>query len=290
MSRVCCGFIERVSNLLLARRKLGMSLTYNNACPISYQPPGFVDREHFKEGDAGTICDSLLRDVQDVVGKLETGHHRVNVGVTLQASRETQPSPDVQDTTMSKQLQAMQKTSSVHSTNMVSTLRDSGEGAKRKRDALPPKAKRLKNFHRRDLPSERQTNDSDEEERPAHSQDLEKPMLTTNGDEADSKTHSDPLGLLLPARKLAELLVHCYALQCGLDGGPGEVFDQALLAEGTIKRRFRSTMVKCECGNPHTSGVMVSTRGRDWRFELTGASSTVKYVMPGSTANAMATP
>ncbi|OAL22115.1 hypothetical protein AYO22_07475 [Fonsecaea multimorphosa] len=62
---------------LPARRKLGMSLTYNETCPMVYQPPGFVDKDEYQEEEGGAMCEALLRRDEDVVGALECGHHQL---------------------------------------------------------------------------------------------------------------------------------------------------------------------------------------------------------------------
>ena len=123
-----------------------MSLIYNDDCPPSYQPPGFVDQQDFPDEAGDKICNTLWDDGWNMVGKLETGHHQVAVGVRSLHSEEAISSVDPHDTAMSKQLQAMQKTSSQPTTNLISTLRDSGSRRKRA-DNVPIPAKRVKVAH-----------------------------------------------------------------------------------------------------------------------------------------------
>ncbi|KIV83182.1 hypothetical protein PV11_05232 [Exophiala sideris] len=129
---------------LPARRRLGMSLVYNDECPVDYQPQGFVDQADLAGVDGEKICDILWTNKGEEVGRINAGHHQVAVGVRS-LHREADAAPvDPQDTTMSKQLQAMQKTSSQRSNNLVSTLQDPVARPKRWNDMPAPQAKRLK--------------------------------------------------------------------------------------------------------------------------------------------------
>ncbi|OAP54663.1 hypothetical protein AYL99_11111 [Fonsecaea erecta] len=244
---------------LPARRKLGMSLTYNETCPMPYQPPGFVDKDDYQEGEGQIMCEALLKRDEDVVGVLECGHQQVRVAVSVQSSI------DLQDTEMSRQLQAMQKTSSSHSNNLVSTWRDSFPGAKRPRTGPIPRAKRLrasssgKPSNNEPVPQEVSFNI------PTGSQRLEKPTFASPelGQRSASKDHSAPTSspkgscLCLRISKLTELLIHCYAIQSGKTGGNENAFDQGLLAEGKIKRLSRSSRINCECGSQQKSSSML---------------------------------
>ncbi|EXJ82467.1 hypothetical protein A1O3_06280 [Capronia epimyces CBS 606.96] len=246
---------------LPARRKLGMSLTYNDECPNIYQPPGFMDRDDPEEPDRLLICEALEQGVGDIVGKLDTGHYQVNVGVCQRASEDTDTPPDPQDAAMSRQLQAMQKTSSIRSTDLVSTLKDS-RSDKRKNDFQVPGRKRLKVTGPSGLLSEIQVGQGKRQQQVGRIEDLE----TSVGELNQAGAADDPVvseaspsrrnGPWLSISKLVELLVHCYAIQCGVSGGDGNVFDQGLLADGIIRRRNRSNRLRCECGNAVVPGQL----------------------------------
>lgn len=121
-----------------------MSLVYNNECPASYQPRGFVDQADFGDGHGQEICDILWKNKGEEVGRLDAGQHQVAVGVCALHCEQEKAPVDPGDTAMSKQLQAMQKTSSQRSNNLVSTLKDSGRPSKRKTHMPVSNAKRLK--------------------------------------------------------------------------------------------------------------------------------------------------
>ncbi|KIX04221.1 uncharacterized protein Z518_07775 [Rhinocladiella mackenziei CBS 650.93] len=247
---------------LPARRKLGMSLTYTEHCPVIYQPPGFVDKGDLEEGEA--ICETLREDAGEAVGTLETGSHHVRVGICLHRPQNAEMSVDWQDAAMSRQLQAMQKTSSVQSTILPSTMRDPGSKTKRQAEALMQRSKRQKTDNAKTVLDEHQDRTH---KKPERGKGLAK--STGNNIEEDNKgrpgvepvtlkrswTPKDAPQLLIS--KKAELLVHCYAIQCGADGGSGDAFDKGLLAEGIIKRQRRSNQIKCECGSRHRSKRML---------------------------------
>ncbi|EXJ61174.1 uncharacterized protein A1O5_11966 [Cladophialophora psammophila CBS 110553] len=252
---------------LLAHRKLGMSLTYNETCPMVYQPPGFVDKDNCQEAEGSAMCDALLKGDEDVVGVLECGHHQVRVAVRLQGAKGEESSIDVQDTEMSRRLQAMQKTSSSHSNNLVSTLRDSFPRSKRPREGPIPSAKRV----RAAGPGNPSSNDTAPQITKAYlligPESLEKssfaepesPQLGDTSRDFAALAKSSPKGhgLCLRITKLTELLIHCFAIQSGKTDENGNVFDQDLLAEGKIKRLSRCSRVNCECGSRHRSGPML---------------------------------
>ena len=247
-----------------------MSLAYNQGCPPLYQPPGFVDKDDFQEGDAQAMCKSLAADSEEIVGMLETGYHQVRVTVRL-ANSEAQESPiDLQDTEMSKQLQAMQKTSSSHSNNLLSTLKGSTSAAKRRADGPTPtpNSKRVKATGSSLPPTSDTTPRMARASALKSSQNLghavvdySKPVgqreLPVNL-VAGHKGSSNVMGTRLAVTSLAKLIVHCYALQKATRGAEGDLFDEDLLAEGNIKRLTRSTNVRCECGSGKQSGGMVS--------------------------------
>ncbi|KAJ9614524.1 hypothetical protein H2200_002661 [Cladophialophora chaetospira] len=247
---------------LPARRKLGMSLAYNKSCPPLYQPSGFVDRDDFQEGDVEAIYDSLTADGADVVGMLDTGHHQVRVTVNLTHS-EAQDSPvDLRDTEMSKQLQAMQKTSSSQSNKLLSTLKGSTPATKRRSDAPNPLSKRVKATSTGERSSIEAAPRVTRASTNKNAQNLEIPMDT----ELESSHQlglsvelgaATTTGARLAVSKLAELLVHCYAVQNGKTGDKGDLFDEDQLAEGKIKRVSRSIDIGCECENREGSSGML---------------------------------
>lgn len=243
-----------------------MALAYNQSCPTLYQPPGFVDEDEFQEGDAQAMCDSLVAGAGDVVGVLETGHHEVRITVRLADAEAQDSSIDLHDIEMSKQLQAMQKTSSSYSNNLLSTLKESTPAAKRRTDAPIPSGKRVKAIVSRKLFV------TDAGPRVTRAgvmkapQTLKKPscaQLVSDSPRdssveffAATKDSLKGTSIRLAVTKLTELLVHCYAVQNGKAGG-GDVFDGDLLAEGKIKRLSRSSDISCECGSPEGSSGMV---------------------------------
>ncbi|KIW93161.1 uncharacterized protein Z519_05766 [Cladophialophora bantiana CBS 173.52] len=252
---------------LLARRKLGMSLTYNETCPMVYQPPGFVDKDNCQEAEGQAMCDALLKGDEDVVGVLECGHHQVRVGVRLQGAKREKSSIDVQDAEMSRQLQAMQKTSSSHSNNLVSTLRYSFSGSKRPKEGPIPSAKRVraagpgKPSHNDPAPQIARANlliGLESLEKLSFA-DLESSRFGNTSRDFAALPKSSPKGhgLCLRITKLTELLIHCFAIQSGKTDESGNVFDQDLLAKGKIKRLSRWSRVNCECGSQHRLGPML---------------------------------
>ncbi|OQV03309.1 HORMA domain-containing protein [Cladophialophora immunda] len=250
---------------LPARRKLGMSLTYNETCPMVYQPPGFIDKDEYQEEEGHAMCGALLKQDDDVVGILECGHHRVRVAVRVQSAAREEPSIDLQDTEMSRQLQAMQKTSSSQSNNLLSTLRDSLPVSKRPRDGPIPSAKRLRASDPEKSSSEQPITHGVGINLPTGLTPLEKQTFTVLRSGQDGNTSKDPSapsspkakGLNLRITKLTELLIHCYAIQSGKAGECGNAFDQDLLAEGKIKRLNRSSRINCECGSQQRSSSML---------------------------------
>lgn len=233
-----------------------------------YQPPGFVDKDDFQEGDVQEICDALEAGAEDVVGMMDSGHYQVRVTVRLSNSEAQDSLIDPQDTEMSKQLQAMQKTSSNPSNNLLSTLRESLPRVKRPAAGSIPNGKRAKiqtdekhldreisgAEHRAKTPQSSQSLGDDSNAVDLTSPDVEKPSIdfvTLTSASSEEKWVS------LHTSKLAELLVHCYAIQNG-KAGYGEVFHQDLLTKGEIKRHRRSKDVRCECGSLHRSSKMVS--------------------------------
>lgn len=243
-----------------------MSLTYTEQCPLVYQPPGFVDKEDFEDGDKKSICDAILQGTGDIIGTLDTQHHQVSVAVLLQCAGDAISSPDLQDATMSKQLKAMQKTSSFRSTNLISTMRDSAFGSKRETDGPVRKAKRVKHANFENPLDDRPVIRAGLE---MSRQELDAPVVASNEMAADGSLFGSDFVAPSPssgtgrprliASKLAELLVHCHAIQCGVAGNGGKMFDQELLSAGTIMRHHRSNEIRCECGSQRTSSDMVSS-------------------------------
>ncbi|KAK5369347.1 hypothetical protein LTR20_007627 [Exophiala xenobiotica] len=237
---------------LPAHRRLGMSLVYNDDCPPKYQPPGFVDQQDFPHEAGDKICNTLWDDGWSMVGKLETGHHQVAVGVRSLHSEKTTSFVDPHDTAMSKQLQAMQKTSSQPITNLTSTLRDSGSRRKRANNVLIP-AKRLKVAHGQEVQEDgvqKQVNSNqpaEETEDPKHPSATgivqQASIVSSNASVNPSQRSAVEHPRRLVASKLAQILIHCYAIQRGVTG-TSPVFDENLLAGGMIKRRLRSSRVK----------------------------------------------
>ena len=245
-----------------------MSLAYNQACPAPYQPSGFVDKDDFQEGDAQAMCDYLTADTEDVVGMLETSHHQVRVTVRLANLEAQDSSVDFQDTEMSKQLQAMQKTSSSQSDRLLSTLKGSTPAAKRRTDAPIPSGKRMKATGPRKPSNHNTAPRVTRASAPKSSQSLGIPIvagLESVGQKdltvkSVAGTMDSPKGTdaRLAVTKLAELLVHCYAVQKAKTVDGGDLFDEDLLAEGHIKRLSRSINISCECGSRKESSGMVS--------------------------------
>ncbi|ETI20319.1 hypothetical protein G647_08353 [Cladophialophora carrionii CBS 160.54] len=251
---------------LPAHRRLGMSLAYNKSCPTLYQPPGFVDKTDFQEGDAEAVCDSLGGGTEDVVGVLESGHYQIRVTVRLADSETQDSSVDLQDTEMSKHLQAMQKTSSSHSNNLLSTLKESTPAIKRRAGAPISESKRAKRTGPQDSQRDIMAGATRASalSRPRSLRNMSFSQLETAG-ASDSLldfaavTQSSPkvVKARLAVTKLAELLVHCYAVQREKTAGGGAIFDRDSLAEGKIKRISRSTNISCECGSPKQSRGML---------------------------------
>ena len=251
-----------------------MSLSYNQTCPTRYQPHGFVDTDDFQEEDVAAVCDSLGTAADDTVGMFETGHHQVRITASVSSSDAQDSSIDPQDTEMSKHLQAMQKTSSNYSNNLVSTLRGSTPAVKRRADSPSWGGKRarpnaLEPAQKFTASSLKQATDLRSSQslvvsgvaKPESAHDTQSPPLSV----VAPKKSSEEAGTRLVVTKLAELLVHCHAIQSGRVSGEQDVFVSALLAEGTIKRLNRGSFVSCECGNQHRANQMVSC-GLPWNF------------------------
>lgn len=213
------------------------------------------------EGPNRQLLAGVLRPVVgDTVGRLDTGHHQVNIGVCRWGSQHAEILLDPQDAVMSKQLQAMQKTSSIQSTDLVSTLRDSRSG-KRQNGFPIPSGKRQKFVVAGNPLSEEPVKPGKKQSGPPRT-----PVMSTEMSEA-SLAHASLAprasstlrhGPSLIISKLVELLVHAYAIHRGVPGGSGNVFDEDLLAEGVITRKDRSSRVRCECGSAAISGRLVS--------------------------------
>jgi hypothetical protein len=248
-----------------------MSLAYNKSCPTLYQPPGFVDKNDFQEGDAESVCDSLVGGSEDIVGVLESGHYQIRVTVRMADSEAQDSSLDSQDAEMSKRLQAMQKTSSSHSNNLLSTLKESTPATKRRINAPIPSGKRAKPTAPRKSEGEIMTGATQASalNRAGSLGNMgfaqrEAVGLRGSSVQVTAATQGLPneTGARLAVTKLAELLVHCYAVQKeeaggGGAGGGGAVFDEDFLAEGKINRVTRSAHISCECGSPKESSGMV---------------------------------
>ena len=219
--------------------------------------------------DGGSTWGALLQDTGEIIGKLETGDLQVSVGVRHNRLADADNSADPQDTIMSKQLQEMQKTSSPRSTNLLSTMRDSGPRSKRQADDLVAnlKSKRPKATDANIVANQNGTKLFSKKDR---GRGTRKVGNSPHNDDETGLASAMPSGTLgrnssrknsasLLSSKLAELLVHCYAIQNGVGGGAGNVFDQGLLATGIIRRKVRSDQVRCECGSRHTSDGMVGS-------------------------------
>lgn len=274
-----------------------MSLDFNQTCPILYQPPGFVDKDDFQEGDAQEICDALVAGDEDVVGTMNTGHYQVRVTVRLSNSEAQDSLVDLQDTEMSKQLQTMQKTSSNPSNNLLSTLRESLPPTKRSTDGSIPRGKRAKiqtdqkrphweisaAQHGVRTPQSSQSLGEDSNAVDIVSMDVEQSSIDL--DMPMNATSKDKLAFLRTS-KLAELLVHCYAIQSRRPGH-SDLFRRDLLVKGDIQRHKRSRDVNCECGSLNRSSKMVSIPSHASRLRVDRHSFTVKYAITGSMILAM---
>ena len=243
-----------------------MSLSYNRTCPTLYQPPGFVDKNAFPDGGAQAMCNSLEAGTKDVVGMLDTGHYQVRVTACLSDSEAQEASIDLQDTEMSKQLQAMQKTSSSHTHNLPSTSKGSTPLVKRRADVAVSISKRPKVTAVEESVGQEAIIGFMHASTSANvrgSSVLESKSATTSHLPDDSFDAATDLprkcGARLVVAKLAELLIHCYAVQNRKPGDDGIVFEQDLLAEGKIQRLSRAADISCECGSRERSSGMVRT-------------------------------
>jgi hypothetical protein len=249
-----------------------MSLSYNEACPPLYQPPGFVDKDDFQEGDAEAMRNSLEESAEDIVGTFETNHYQIRVAACLSSAPPQDSSVDFRDTEMSKQLQAMQKTSSSYSNNLLSTLRGSPPAVKRRSNAPILNGKRVKvntpqplskgsRQHLTSAPTLKSSQSlrASSLAESESSELIKSPMVSVVAGEISPETTPFWVGV----EKMAELLVHCYAIQSGKAGNNGGVFEPGLLAEGRIKRLNRASDINCECGNERVSATMVRIHSPD---------------------------
>jgi hypothetical protein len=125
----------RLTHLLIGRRSLGVNLLYNPSCPVLYEPPGFTGLP-----DTNTCSFVDNSTATDDVGKFHVGYYEVAVAAshaTLadqkaaelshvpQTTNQDDSTRDatscrLEDLTTRRQLQAMQRSSSVPS-NLIPT-------------------------------------------------------------------------------------------------------------------------------------------------------------------------
>jgi hypothetical protein len=212
-----------------------------------------VDQDDFQEADLDAICKPLCAEPSVPIGTIDTGSIKLNVAVRPYVVQEVSI-VDPQDAEMSKQLQLMQKTSSSYSNNLVSTLRESSPGLKRTLESSLPVRKRAK------VAVATKANLQVLKE-----QDTSVVLPLTLEDLGLTASQGlEPINLVtttavrLRSDKLAQLLVHCIALQNGKAESAGHVFDPDALAAGQVSRIIQSNRVNCTCGEDRVAAAMVS--------------------------------
>jgi len=230
---------------MVGRKSLGMSLLYRDNCPPAYLALGFAN-VNIPLGTETSWTRLWQQAVAEDVAKLEVGTYRILVGAhSLRNAKHSATSSQVQDTSMSRQLQRLQKTSS-RDDRLVSTLIAIG------------------GEHEQSLQEDVHPGGYDYTNTAPVVNFVQKPGLATDSHASSSKNGLKKW-LVVPARgrrqrniiptKFAEAIVH--AARINLQQPEAPVFNTDKLNEGILQRLLSSTAVQCECGSTHVADDML---------------------------------
>lgn len=258
-----------------------MSVAYTSQCPPWYEPAGFVATSSHSINPKH--WDNMWKPVKKDVAVWDAPYHTVKVTRRDLAFSEPTTS-QLQDVHMSKQLIAMQTTSSNQYGGATSTLpapRASGQNRAEGLAATTPTRKR-------------KSLDDPEDDYLGKKQRL----IPVFAEQRDAEPPNPLKGLTLDAKrrrkrilvpeKLAELVIHAYSLNA-LNRISGPIFDEDKLKCGVISRMVKSQEVSCDCGCPSSSSEFVSHQAVS-KFDciLTCHSCIAHCATPGSTRCATA--
>ena len=224
----------------VGRRSLGVSLLYNHTCPLPYEPAGFVgssDTDTFFFNDSSVTTDDVgkfcvgyyqiavtaghAKPVRDEAG----GRSQVPETISDEGSTKDPTSSRLEDLKIKKQLQAMQRSSSVPS-NLISTqiertLKDTHTASQSLSQSALPAAR---------------------------------PSQHGSGVAIDWESRRT---LNVTPTKMAELIVQAWGLEAHSQSYM-YMFDIDLLRKSNkIKRLNPGKDVNCECGSDHEEDAMV---------------------------------
>lgn len=218
--------IERLlTNGRAGRRSLGVNLLYNATCPNFYEPAGFVE---------STRYNPFASEDAQTVASFKAGSYQVEVGAIHPKAMDFR----MNDTSTSRQLQAMQRSSSLPS-NLISTQSEGvtlagGQGTMPSASLpTPPEAAARVNTQ----PSS-----------PLVSSPTRGPGLRTDWVSPRQPT-------VVPA-KMAELIVQAWGLELN-NQGPLHLLDTDGLQKYSIRRLNPGNVVHCECTSEHKEDAMV---------------------------------
>lgn len=235
-----------------------MSIAYNDNCPKTYDPAGFVDAAHH------TILqedwDKLWNGTGQSVSSFDSTHHAVGIAAR-NATFGYQTASQIQDTALSKQLENLQKTSSGRHPGLVSTLPEPITSPLR--PSLPRSVLAVDALHS-PLPSPEESKSRNIKTRST----TRSQPLTSQPDSGDlTGDLKNPLRRLVIAgksrrereiipAKIAEAVVHAHCLDFDAQDGT-TLFDPQQLEQGIIHRIGPSINVRCECGYQQACEPMV---------------------------------
>ena len=230
LSSVRCYTI--LTDSFAGRRSLGVNLLYNSDCPHSYEPSGFVESTNFQSFNPGESCS---------VGEFDAGPYRVAVA----ASHRSSAAHYNEDMEASKQLQAMQRSSSLPS-NLISTQ------SEQVRLAGAPQCLRGSSIL-----------SQPEAVTPARtpgSLQSGTPHIRGTGLVTDWKSRRQRN--IMPS-KMAELIVHAWGIEIHNEG-LRHLLDIDQLKGNNIQRLNPGRNIRCECGSEHKEDTMVGLRSMPW--------------------------
>jgi hypothetical protein len=225
----------RLTHPPIGRRNLGVNLLYNPSCPVQYEPPGFAGSP-----DTNTCSFVDTSTATDDVGKFHVGYYEIAVAAshaTLADNNAAQRSqvPQIinqrdstrdpttcclEDITTRRQLQAMQRSSSVPS-NLISTQMECAPRCTQTASQADFSAVIIKSPGSGiivDLSSRRQRN--------------------------------------VAPTKMAELIVQAWGIE-GHNQSYMYVMDLDHLRKNKIKRLNPGATISCDCGSDHKEDAMV---------------------------------
>jgi hypothetical protein len=230
-----CEDLLGLTNYPTGRRSLGVNLLYNPTCPLLYEPSGFAgspDTNHFPFIDTATPTDD--------VGKFQVGYYEIAVAashaklVEEETGRQKVPesindgdsarnptSSYLKDLTTRRQLQAMQRSSSIPS-NLISTQME--RALKRTQTAS------------------------------------QSALSAATPPERDSSIGVDWSSLRqrnITPTKMAELIVQAWGLEAHNQSFTYVLDMDQLRKNNKIKRLNPGKDVSCECGSYHKEDEMV---------------------------------